>query len=636
MEWRNKRVFISGGNGVIGRELAAALHSRGADIFIGDLKPYGNELPKGIRYRQGDLNLCRPEELLEFQPEYFFHLAATFERSVETYEFWEENYWHNIRLSHHLLSILKDAPCLKRIIFASSYLIYDQNLYQFEQPQDKAFRLKETDDIHPRNLTGMAKLMHEMEISFIEEFNRSRVSAVMPRIFRVYGKGSRDVISRWTRQLLQGEEVLRVYRKEGMFDYIYAGEVAEGLLRLAASDYSGVINLGRDHARSVAEVVEAFKEYFPAMQAEECESNIAYEASQADMSLFEKITGWRPEIEIEEGIKLLLTYERNTPPEDRQAGNILITSAAKKVPLLESARAAARKLDDGCKIAAGDSNSTCIAQHFADAFWQMPPLAELTDATLLSALKKQDIAFVIPSRDGELAYWSERRQLLADEGVHVMVSSPDAVEACLDKLLFYQKYSALGLPVIETATDIESLSCDIFVVKERYGAGALNLGLALSKEEAIAHAAKLSDPIFQPYVRGREYSVDAYIDKNGEVKGLICRSRDFVVNGESQVTTTVHHPRMEECCKGYIAAMALYGHVVLQLLADNEGDFWLIECNPRFGGASTLSLAAGLDSFYWFLVESRGGNLADYPFRRTMRELRQIRHACDRVVAAAE
>ena len=61
--------------------------------------------------------------------------------------------------------------------------------------------------------------------------------SVSARIFRVYGRGSRDVVSRWIRSLTQAPDLpLTVFRKEGRFDYVYAGDVAEGLLRLGASD----------------------------------------------------------------------------------------------------------------------------------------------------------------------------------------------------------------------------------------------------------------------------------------------------------------------------------------------------------------------------------------------------------------
>ncbi len=109
-----KRVFVSGGAGVIGQEMVRKLIDRGAIVFVGDIKPCPNSFPPAVRYRQGDLNTLTRSELEMFAPEIFIHLAATFERSTETYEFWEENYIHNIKLSHHLMSIAKVLPSLKK------------------------------------------------------------------------------------------------------------------------------------------------------------------------------------------------------------------------------------------------------------------------------------------------------------------------------------------------------------------------------------------------------------------------------------------------------------------------------------------------------------------------------------------
>ena len=73
------------------------------------------------------------------------------------------------------------------------------------------------------------------------------------RIFRGYGCNSRDVISRWVRALLAGEPI-NVFRPEGIFDYIYAEDSAEGLIRLAESNVTGIINLGTGRGRRVQEV----------------------------------------------------------------------------------------------------------------------------------------------------------------------------------------------------------------------------------------------------------------------------------------------------------------------------------------------------------------------------------------------
>jgi carbamoyl-phosphate synthase large subunit len=213
-----------------------------------------------------------------------------------------------------------------------------------------------------------------------------------------------------------------------------------------------------------------------------------------------------------------------------------------------------------------------------------------------------------------------------------MVAESESIKYCLDKVLFYQQCKCLSIPAIETGSSLDGLNAECFVVKERYGAGSHQIGLKLSSDQAKLHACQLSYPIFQPFIRGREYSIDAYVNKHGQVQGVVCRSRDIIANGESQVTTTVNDTVLERLCSRYIGRLRLYGHVVLQVLVDEQGHMMVIECNARFGGASTLSIASGLDSFYWFLLESRGENLQQYPFYRSKQQLRQIRYPQDLIM----
>src|ERR1700733_2504464 len=113
------KVFVSGGSGVIGQALVALLHQQGAKLLVGDLQPRPVHWSTEIAYWQGDLNHIEKSVLIDFSPRYFFHLAAAFERTEEEYGFFEQNFYHNIRLSHYLLDCLKDCPSLSRIIFAS-------------------------------------------------------------------------------------------------------------------------------------------------------------------------------------------------------------------------------------------------------------------------------------------------------------------------------------------------------------------------------------------------------------------------------------------------------------------------------------------------------------------------------------
>ncbi len=632
---KNKRIFVSGGAGVIGSVLVETLHRMGARILVGDLKSRPAHWPQDIQYRQGDLNYITKEELAEFAPEYFFHLAATFERSIETYDFWEENYRHNVQLSNHLMTCLKDCPSMKKVVFASSYLIYNPKLYTFEKPAKTAVRLKEEDAIKPRNICGAAKLMHEMELRFLEEFHGQYTTfrTVYARIFRVYGKNSRDVISRWVRALLQGEK-LTVYKKEGMFDYIYAGDVAEGLIRLGTSEATGVVNLGNDRARRVSEVLDVLRKHFPDMEVEEKESDILYEASQANMERFFAWTGWKPERQIEDVIPELIEFEKERRQgefhqQETVRNNVLVTSISRKVPLLRAVASALRKVGGGAKLYGGDIDGRCIGQHFVDEFWLMPRLTELSAEQLIAYCKEHNIGLIIPTRDGELPYFADKKERLAAEGIWVMVSDKESIEICLDKQTFFQELDRRGYPVIQTALDVLRISTERYVVKERYGAGSHSIGLNLTRNEAISHAGMLQEPIYQPYVQGDEMSVDLYIDADKQVKGVVARRRELVVNGESQVTTTVSYPELERLCANIAEELGLYGHVIFQVIVAPDGSFHIVECNPRFGGASTLSLAAGLDSFYWTYLEAMGTDISSYPFIRSVEEKTMIRYPQD-------
>ncbi len=631
---KNRRVFVSRGAGVIGHELIRMLHEAGAIILVGDLKPKPSEWSPEIIYRQGDLNCITKEELHLFYPEVFIHLAATFERSTETYDFWYENFQHNVKLSNHLMSLLKDTLSLKRVVFASSYLIYDQQLYNFHQPQVKAVSLSEETNINPRNLTGMAKLQHEIELKFLEGFKRQQFTSVNARIFRGYGRGSRCVISRWIRALINNETI-KVYKKEGLFDYVYAKDTALGLMKLAeANDITGIINLGTGRARKVQEIITILQKHFPCMRYEEMDSDILYEASEANIEKLISATGWKPSFTLEDGIKEIIEYERNNKEKsDTKPGNILVTSISKKVPLVSAVRVAVSKYRSNFKIFGADSNTNIVGKHFVDEYWQMPLIKDLTPDACIAFCKKNNITAVIPTRDGELSFFAGLKNELAENGIAVMISDAKSINVSIDKLKFHYHCVDSSVNAVQTEKNIEFIKSNEYVVKEQFGAGSLSIGLRLSKEQAIAHAEKLRHPVYQPFIEGDEFSIDVYVQKNKQVKGIVIRKRELIENGESQITYNVKNPQLKDCCLSFVKSLNFYGHIVLQAIVDKQGNPWLIECNTRFGGASTFSVQCGLDSFYWFLLESNGVDITSYPFTYDEdRMYKQIRYMADKFI----
>lgn len=630
---------MSGGAGVIGRELVRLLKNQGAHILVGDLQPEPVEFRGHVKYWQGDLNQAPKQLYLDFEPEYFFHLAATFERSTESLDFWQENDWHNVRLSHQLLETLSQVQKLKKYIFASSYLIYDKKQYQFTHPQKTPKTLNEEDLIRPRNICGAAKLFHECELEFFNQFNFP-FQSVCARIYRSYGLGSRDIISRWIRQLIQ-EKPLELFKTENSFDYVYARDVAQGLLHLAQSEATGVVNLGRGRSRKIQDIVRILKDHFPKMKTVEVDKNMDFEVSQADLSLLKDLTNWQPCTDLEKAIPEIIEYEKHHQALGEyqyqssigESFNVLITSVSQKVPLVREVRRAFDKLGLQGQIIGADTNPHCLASHFVDDLWIMPPLKTMSEEVFIRELLNRKISLVIPTRDGELPKMAKWKTALEESGIQIMLSSQKTVEICFDKYKFYQQGLEKNWPVIPTYLSLPDSSQDSkWVVKERRGAGSENMGIGLNPEETVSLAHQLKDPIFQEYIQGDEFSIDLYCHKEGEVKAILPRQRNIVIHGESKVTTLIRDSAMENLGQKLAKDLNLLGHAVLQVIKEKKGSLKIIECNPRFGGASSLSIYGGVDTFYWEFLRALKQDVSGSPIYYSKKPLTQIRYSQDLII----
>ena len=311
---------------------------------------------------------------------------------------------------------------------------------------------------------------------------------------------------------------------------------------------------------------------------------------------------------------------------------ILITSISNKTPLIEAVRKTLSENGIYPIIVGADSNPLALAKDFVDEFWHMPILKDLSVENFILYCKEKGINIIFPTRDGELEYFAKNKKIFYHNDIHVMVSSIDAIAISLDKLKFYEYLIERKFPVIPTYLNIEYIDSSLYVVKERMGSGSQKIYVKVSKEEAIYYAKKMNFPIFQPYIDGIEYSIDLYMSKVNKPKSVIVRERVHVVDGESQITKTVRIPDLEDIIKKIAITMKLQGHVMFQAIVDRQGHTHILECNARIGGASTLSIYAGMDSFHWWIKEANGSNLDEYIFRQIEKELTLIRYKKDLIV----
>ena len=304
----NKNIFISGGAGIIGKHLVQKLIDINANLLVGDIKKCPKNFIGKVKYLRKDLNKLKKKELKNFKPDVFIHLAATYERTQETKEFFENNFHNNIKLSNHLLTIFFKIKSVKKIIFASSYLVYSSDLY-LSKKNKKPFKLREVSSINPRNLIGASKLYHESELKFLSNF-RPDISITSARIFRGYGLGSRDIISRWVRDLIK-KKVVNIYGISSSFDFIYCKDTAESILKMINLNHKfKIINVGYGKSVKINDILKILNLEFKNMKKNKVSSTQQIENSCADISHLKKKVKLNLQYNIKKGIREIIEYEK--------------------------------------------------------------------------------------------------------------------------------------------------------------------------------------------------------------------------------------------------------------------------------------------------------------------------------------
>ena len=282
--------------------------------------------------------------------------------------------------------------------------------------------------------------------------------------------------------------------------------------------------------------------------------------------------------------------------------NILVTSSSSKYLLVKCLKDAVNKINYNINIILGDSNNSVPSKYYGYNFWKMPKIEITNKEKILKYCKEKNIKIIIPTRDSELLFWSKNKNYFKKRNIFVSVSDYSIIKICLDKLKFFQFCKKNKIPTIKTLEAISENKIKKYVIKERYGSSSKNIGINLTYKNSIKFLKHLDNPICQEYIKGKEISIDAYYNKQKSLIGMVMRERNLIKFGESKISSIFKDKIIESKIKRELIKFKFFGHINIQaFIIKNKVVF--IEINPRFGGASSLSIEYGLDSFYWLLIE---------------------------------
>jgi carbamoyl-phosphate synthase large subunit len=216
---------------------------------------------------------------------------------------------------------------------------------------------------------------------------------------------------------------------------------------------------------------------------------------------------------------------------------------------------------------------------------------------LIEICRKERVDVVFPGTDVELPKLAAGKEIFADCGAEVIVSPYETVEICRDKWLTFRHLgktmpivkSAVSEPDLEKALNVTGLPA---VLKPRVGWGSRVVYKVESVSEAEILVKRVSNPVFQTWLEGEEYTVDCMTDKRGCIVCSVPRLRLKIFSGLSFEGITVKNPKLIELGYRIAEKLKFYGPFNFQAkLVD--GKPVVFEINPRFSGGGILTVTAG-------------------------------------------
>ena len=299
---------------------------------------------------------------------------------------------------------------------------------------------------------------------------------------------------------------------------------------------------------------------------------------------------------------------------------ILFTSVGRRVELLQAFRAAAEKLDIALTVMGADITKSAPALFFCDERRLMCKIQEKEYIPqLLSICEKEKVDCLIPTIDTDLLLLAENKEKFETIGTKVLISAVDKIKLCRDKNYTADYFVSLGLksplPVnsvekYEEALKRGKVSFPAFI-KPKDGSSSINAYKVENLEDLRLYAEKIEDYIIQPFISGREYTIDIFCDYEGNPVYITPRERLAVRSGEVLKSRITQDDTMIAEMRRLIADYGPCGQITVQLIREDvTGDDYYIEINPRFGGGAPLSMKAGADSASAILRMLRGDKLS--------------------------
>ena len=293
--------------------------------------------------------------------------------------------------------------------------------------------------------------------------------------------------------------------------------------------------------------------------------------------------------------------------------NILFCSVGRRDTLLKNFHQSM----NGCgEIVAVDVSPVAPALFFADKTYLVPRIdAPDYYEKLLEICKENDIKAITTLIDPEIELLAKYRDDLAANGILPLIPADWTAHLCFDKYEMYKYLSSKGIRTVRTYNSLENfkrgldkgeISFPVFM-KPISGSGSVGIGKVNNWKELEE---KFNDGkftyIIQELMTEGDCDADVYVDciSHKPVAIFSKKKIESRIGGASK-TISFKDNKLFDFIVQLCSVLELNGPCDMDFFIKN-GEYYLSEINPRFGGAYLHAYGAGVDFIHLILNNIHG------------------------------
>lgn len=281
--------------------------------------------------------------------------------------------------------------------------------------------------------------------------------------------------------------------------------------------------------------------------------------------------------------------------------NILFCSAGRRCELLKDFR---NSMSDGSKIIATDLSPTAPALYFADSQYIVPRIdAENYIDKILEICEAEKVDAIITLIDPEIEVLAKNRSRFEAMGVEVLAPYESTAKLCFDKYKMFCYLNELGIPTVKTfgcfADFLDKyrtgkIQFPVFV-KPRTGSGSV--GARKIHDIDTLNSVCQTDPtlIIQEFMDCEDLDADVYVDTiSHQPVSLFSKRKIETKIGGASKTVSFSDDRLIQFVQEALKHFEFNGPIDMDFFY-RDGQYFLSEINPRFGGAYLHAYGSGVD-----------------------------------------